>query len=117
MFSNFGETMVDFYAPTVDIYSSFIGDDFSVVTSSMLSSAVTAGVAALVKAYYPNLNAAQIRKLLMDNVSSLNGVEVEKGFNTPGGKKIQDLFLFEQLCKSGGIINAKKAIEAAAAIK
>ena len=68
--------------------------------------------AALVKAYYPNLTGAQIRNILLNSVTSRKGVEVEKGIIVDG-KQAQDLFLFEDLCLSGGILNAYRAIMAA----
>ena len=77
-----------------------------------LASASVAGVAALVKAYYPNLTGAQIRNILLNSVTSRKGVEVEKGIIVDG-KQAQDLFLFEDLCLSGGILNAYRAIMAA----
>ena len=69
-------------------------------------------MAALVKAYYPNLTGAQIRNILLNSVTSRKGVEVEKGIIVDG-KQAQDLFLFEDLCLSGGILNAYRAIMAA----
>ena len=77
-----------------------------------MASASVAGVAALVKAYYPNLTGAQIRNILLNSVTSRKGVEVEKGIIVDG-KQAQDLFLFEDLCLSGGILNAYQAIMAA----
>lgn len=77
-----------------------------------MASASVAGVAALIKAYYPKLTGAQIRNILLESVTSRDGVEVEKGIRV-NGKQAQDLFLFDELCLSGGILNAYQAVVAA----
>ena len=71
-----------------------------------------AGVAALIKAYYPELSGSQVRDILLQNVTSRKGAEVEKGIQV-GGKQAQDLFLFDDLCLSGGVLNAYRALVAA----
>ena len=65
-----------------------------------LSSATVAGVAALVKAYYPNLTGSQIRNILLKTVTSRKGVEVEKGIIV-NNKQTQRSIPFEDLCLSG----------------
>ena len=44
-----------------------------------MASATVAGVAALVKSYFPKLTGSQIRDILLKSVTSRKGVEVEKG--------------------------------------
>ena len=48
----------------------------------------------------------------METVTSRKDAEVEKGI-VVDGKQTQDLFLFGDLCLSGGIINAYQAVVAA----
>lgn len=110
--SNYGAKELDLFAPGMDIYSSYMGDTYQTGSGAGLSSATVAGVAALVKAYYPNLTGSQIRNILLKTVTSRKGVEVEKGIIV-NNKQTQDLFLFEDLCLSGGILNAYQAIMAA----
>ena len=112
MNSNYGAKELDLFAPGVNIYSAYMGDTYKTGSGVSLASASVAGVAALVKAYYPNLTGAQIRNILLNSVTSRKGVEVEKGIIVDG-KQAQDLFLFEDLCLSGGILNAYRAIMAA----
>lgn len=112
MNSNYGAKELDLFAPGVNIYSAYMGDTYKTGSGVSLASASVAGVAALVKAYYPNLTGAQIRNILLNSVTSRKGVEVEKGIIVDG-KQAQDLFLFEDLCLSGGILNAYQAIMAA----
>ena len=74
-----------------------------------MASATVAGVAALVKSYFPKLTGSQIRDILLKSVTSRKGVEVEKGIRVNDSPS-QDLFLFDDLCISGGIVNAYQAI-------
>lgn len=107
--SNYGAKMLDIYAPGVDIYSSYMGDTYQKGSGAGLASATVAGVAALLKAYFPKLTGSQIREILLKSVTSRKGVEVEKGIRV-NGQPSQDLFLFDDLCISGGIINAYQAV-------
>lgn len=113
--SNFGGKSVDLYAPGESILAGYVGDSYQVGSGSILSMAVTAGVAALIKSYYPNLTGSQIRTLLNNNVTSREGVEVEKMVLKK--QMVQDMYLFDELCLSKGIINAYNAVKAADKIK
>lgn len=110
--SNFGVKQVDLYAPAVDILAATPGDMYQVVSGGGLSAGTLAGVAALVKGYYPELTAAQLRSLLIETVTPRKEVEVEKTIRIQG-RTAQDLFLLEELCVSGGIVNAYNAVVAA----
>ena len=112
MNSNYGAKEVDLYAPGIDIYTAYTGDTYQMTTGVGLAGAATAGVAALIKAYYPELSGSQIRNLLIDNVTSRKGVEVEKGIRV-NIQQSQDLFIFDDLCIAGGILNAYQAVVAA----
>ena len=112
MNSNYGAKEVDLYAPGMEIYSTYTGDTYQSGTGLGLAAATTVGVAALIKAYYPYLTGTQIRNILLETVTSRKDAEVEKGI-VVDGKPTQDLFLFGDLCLSGGIINAYQAVVAA----
>jgi thermitase len=109
---NFGKKELDLYAPGVNVSSTYMGSTYRKGTSSMLAAANVAGVAALIKAYYPQLSGAVLRKLIVGNVTLRDNVEVEKETYVKD-RKVTDLFLFNELCVSGGILNAYKAILAA----
>lgn len=112
MTTNYGANMLDIYAPGTEIYSSYMGDTYRTGTEEGLAAATVAGVAALIKAYFPKLTGSQIRDILLKSVTSRKGVEVEKGIRIDR-RASQDLFLFEDLCLSGGIVNAFQAIQEA----
>lgn len=110
--SNYGKYNLDTYVPGVNIYSTAPGDIYRTGTSSSMGAVVTAGAAAFIKAYFPELTGSQIRELLINSVTSKRGTEIEKSV-IHNGKRITDLFLFEQLCTSSGILNLRNSVEAA----
>lgn len=110
--ANYGAKELDLFAPGINIYSTYTGDTYQTGSGGGLASASVAGVAALIKAYYPELSGSQVRDILLQNVTSRKGAEVEKGIQV-GGKQAQDLFLFDDLCLSGGVLNAYRALVAA----
>lgn len=112
MNSNYGAKELDLFAPGIEVYAAYMGDTYQTASGVGLASATVAGTAALVKAYYPNLTGSQIRDILLETVTSRKGAEVEKGIEV-NRKQTQDLFLFEDLCLSGGILNAYQAVVAA----
>ncbi len=112
MDSNYGAKEVDLFAPGRDIYSTYTGDTYQTGNAIGFAAATTVGVAALMKAYYPELTGTQIRNILLESVTSRKDAEVEKAI-VVNGQRTQDLFLFGDLCFSGGIINAYQAVVAA----
>ena len=112
MDSNYGAKEVDLFAPGRDIYSTYTGDTYQTGNAIGFAAATTVGVAALMKAYYPELTGTQIRNILLESVTSRKDAEVEKAI-VVNGQRTQDLFLFGDLCLSGGIINAYQAVVAA----
>lgn len=112
MSSNYGAKEVDLFAPGTDVYSSYTGDTYQKASGAGLAAAATVGVAALIKAYYPELSGSQIRNLLIKSVTSRADAEVEKGIRVKD-RVTQDLFLFGDLCLSKGILNAYNAVIAA----
>lgn len=114
--SNFGIKSLDLYAPGKDIYSCYTGNTYREESGSEVAASTVTGVAALIKSYYPDLTAMQIRDIIINNVTDRSGEEVEKqslNMDQGNAKMIKDLFLFEDLCASSGILNAAKAVEAA----
>lgn len=112
--TDYGKKELDVFAPGEKILATSIGDTYRLGSGAFIPSSVVVGVAALIKSYYPTLTAPQIRKLIIDNVTSRKGVEVEKLIAVTNKKApVTELFLFEDLCISGGIVNAYKTIVAA----
>lgn len=105
VFSNYGASTVDIFAPGVDIYSTVPEGEYEALSGTSMAAPVVAGVAALVKAYYPELSGQELKECLEKSVVPIN-YEVNK----PG---TSELVKFTDLCKKGGVVNAYKALELA----
>ena len=81
-FSNYGKGEVDLAAPGVNILSTVPGNRYAKFSGTSMATPHVAGAAALLLAAYPNMNAVDLKKALMDSVdevSSLNGKVVTGG--------------------------------------
>ena len=107
-FSNYGKIGVDVFAPGNQIYSTLPGgNSYGFLDGTSMASPVVAGLAGLLRSYYPKLSAEQIRQAIDGSAVNLGvGVKTLK----PG---TQDEVLLSSLCKSGGLLNASAAVEAA----
>lgn len=105
-FSNYGQNTVDVFAPGVAIYSTVPGSRYEEKQGTSMASPAVAGVAALVKSYFPSLTATQIKDIIMQSVVYLGDVEVMK----PGS---EEMVKFATLSKSGGVVNAYNAVKMA----
>ena len=108
-FSNYGKEMVDVFAPGVKIYSTIPGgNQYGNLNGTSMSSPVVAGLAALLRSYYPELSAPEIKKIIESTVSKPDSL---MNCFLPGDKNKK--IPFNILCKSGGIINAYNAVKVA----
>ena len=106
-FSNYGKTTVDLFAPGVEIYSCMPGSKYGNESGTSMAAPVVAGVTALVWSYFPNLTVTQVREAI------ISSVELDNETTTlPGSSK--KIVPFNTLSKTGGRVNAAKAIENAA---
>ncbi len=111
-FSNFGKTQVDVFAPGVHIYSTVPGSKYKNLDGTSMASPVVAGLAGLIRSYYPKLTAAQVKEIIVKSVTKVNhNVSYAKG-EEPGAEKVS--VPFSDLCISGGIVNAYNALKLAA---
>ena len=102
-FSNYGAKSVDFFAPGVDIYSTVPDAKYEDASGTSMACPATAGVAALIRGYFPELTAPQVRKLLMNT-----SVKYKKSVQIPSAKKSGKM---TETCITGGFVNAAEAVE------
>ncbi len=106
-FSNYGKEEVDLFAPGVAIYSTTPENTYASYQGTSMATPVVAGVAAVLKSYFPGLSAKQIKKILMES-----SVKKNLKVYVPGteNKKVAD---FKDLSVSGGEVNLYNAIKMA----
>lgn len=108
-FSNYGRKMVSLFAPGVEIYSTVPDNKYKNNDGTSMASPATAGVAALLMSYFPELTALQVKDILMKSSRKFDNLKVQK----PGGGKVD----FNQLSASGGLVNAYEAVKMAKSMK
>ncbi len=104
-FSNYSNKVVDIFAPGVYINSTTTNNGYEPYDGTSMASPVAAGVAGLLKSYFPKLTPQQIIDLIMRS-----GTPVKEEVNLPGSDKKTTM---DKLCKSGKIINAYEAVKLA----
>jgi subtilisin family serine protease len=101
-FSNFGTKNVDIFAPGMEIYATVPNNKYKMEQGTSMASPNAAGVAALVRSYYPTLTAKQVKQILMDSGTPIT-INITLGEQTERKS-------FSNSCKSGKIVNAYNAI-------
>ncbi len=66
-FSNFGALNVDVFAPGDEIYATIPNNKYKYLQGTSMAAPNAAGVAALVRSYYPKLSASQVKQILMNS--------------------------------------------------
>lgn len=102
-FSNYGKINVDVFAPGVKIYATIPNNLYKYLQGTSMAAPNAAGVAALIRSYYPKLSAQQVKHILIDS-----GVTISA--NVIVGGKTDDIRPFANLSKSGKIVNAYNAL-------
>jgi cell wall-associated protease len=105
-YSNYGSTDVDLFAPGDYIYTTAPFNEYDAESNGTSSAgAITSGVAALIRSYYPDLTASQVKHILMDS-----GIEYTLEVSTPTEEDPDKTTPFNQLSKSGKVLNAYNAL-------
>ena len=102
-FSNYGKKNVDVFAPGSDIYSTLPGGEYDFRSGTSMASPAVAGVAALIRSYYPKLTAPQVKKIIMESGLPSKSAVVLGG--DPANNKP-----FGEISKSGKMVNAYNAL-------
>jgi subtilisin family serine protease len=109
-FSNYGKKRVDLFAPGVNIYSTGPNNTYINLSGTSMASPVTTGVAALIREYFPELKAEEVKEVMMKSVTVYK--KKVKVPQMPGPKKgkLENQSLNE-LSVSGGVVNAANAVK------
>lgn len=109
-FSNYGKRNVDIFAPGSAIYSAYPENEYKSISGTSMAAPAVAGLAALIRSYYPKLSAAQVKQVILDSGLPLTTKVVVGG----DASNVQP---FSELSKSGKIANAYNALILASKIK
>lgn len=105
-FSNYGATSVDVFAPGTDIYSTLPGEaNYGKLSGTSMAAPVVAGIAAVLRSYFPTLTAAQVKLIIMQSVQKIDFMVMKPG--------TIEKTSFNKLCLSGGIANLYNAVKLA----
>ena len=108
-FSNYGKSNVDVFAPGVRIYSTTPNNSYEFLQGTSMAAPATAGVAGMLRAYYPKLKASRIKEIIMSS-----GLTTTAQVVAPDGEGNQS---FNALSKSGKMVNMYNAFRMAAQSK
>ncbi len=104
-FSNYGKDNVDIFAPADSVYTTTVLNGYEFIRGTSIAAPIVTGIAALIKSYYPNLKAYEVKKILMDS-----GTPYDVMVNISRNRKKDSLVPFSSLSKSGKIVNAYNAL-------
>ncbi|MEN2414371.1 S8 family peptidase [Flavobacterium mesophilum] len=107
-FSNFGKINVDVFAPGEEIYATVPNNKYKYLQGTSMASPNVAGVAALIRSYYPKLKAVQVKQILMDSGVALPA-KVVLGENEETGEKPAAVSSTES-SKTAKMVNAYNAL-------
>ncbi|MCC4212216.1 S8 family peptidase [Leeuwenhoekiella parthenopeia] len=105
-FSNYGKSNVDVFAPGVQIWSTVPGNEYEFLQGTSMAAPNVAGVAAMLRSYYPQFSAAQIKQIIMQSGITSN-IQVSAGGDADVIKP------FSALSKSGEMVNMYNAFKMA----
>ena len=91
----------------MQIYSTTPDGTYQNQQGTSMASPVVAGVAAVLRSYYPSLTAEQVKNIIMESSVPISDMVIK-----PGTK--DEKVPFKNLGQSGGLINAYEALQIAA---
>lgn len=106
-FSNYGTKTVDIFAPGVDIYSCVPGSEYRAMSGTSMAAPVVTGVVALMLNYYPDLDKAKVKEIIVNAGSDYS----KKKVYTPAEEGKPSKVKFSELSNSGKVLNAAEAMK------
>jgi subtilisin family serine protease len=102
-FSNYGAFNVDVFAPGNEIYATIPNNKYKYLQGTSMAAPNAAGVAALIRSYYPKLSAKQVKQILMESGTPLPE-------NVLLGEKKDVKTTAANTSKTGKMVNAYNAL-------
>ncbi len=102
-FSNYGKTNVDVFSPGVKIYSTTPLNHYEFLQGTSMAAPEVAGIAAVIRSYFPKLSAAQVKEVIMKS-----GLTTTK--EVVLGGDANDTKPFNQVSVSGKMANLYNAL-------
>ncbi|WP_435623990.1 S8 family peptidase [Flagellimonas sp.] len=102
-FSNYGAQNVDVFAPGAKVYSTMPNNSYDFQGGTSMAAPAVAGIAALVRSYYPQLSASQVKQILMESGLSTKTSVIVSG-------DASKATTFNTISKSGKMVNAYNAL-------
>lgn len=102
-FSNYGKTSVDVFSPGVKIWSTVPLNEYEYLQGTSMAAPAVAGVAAMIRSYYPSLKASEVKQILMDSGLTTNATVILGGDESNTDK-------FTSISTSGKMVNMYNAI-------
>ncbi|MFD1467207.1 S8 family peptidase [Hymenobacter caeli] len=104
-FSNYGRQSVDVFAPGLGIVSTYPGNGYRPMSGTSMATPVVAGIAAVLKTYFPQLTPADLKRLIMASATPVHTQVLR-----PGTRQLVD---FATLSRAGGVVNLYEAVRLA----
>jgi subtilisin family serine protease len=102
-FSNYGKSTVDVFAPGFDIYSTVSENKYDSYSGTSMAAPVVAGVAAVLRSYFPEITAYQTKALILES-----SIKYKKKVFIPGTNTKTKL---SEISTTGGIVNLYNAVQ------
>ncbi|MEM8937902.1 MAG: S8 family peptidase [Bacteroidota bacterium] len=102
-FSNYGTANVDVFAPGAEVYSTMPNNAYEFQGGTSMAAPAVAGIAALIRSYYPQLSASQVKQVLMQS-----GLGTKTSVIVSGDAS--KATTFDKISKSGKMVNAYNAL-------
>jgi cell wall-associated protease len=103
-FSNYGQTKVDVFAPGYEIYNTVPQSAYKTLQGTSMAAPMVAGVAAMLKSYFPTLSMKEIKEAILKSAKAYKGSKQYK----PGSEELVD---FSTLSVTGAVVDVKNAVK------
>lgn len=103
VFSNYGAQQVDIFAPGYEIYNAFPENEYKAIAGTSMAAPMVAGVAALLKGYFPSLTMKEVREIILESGDDFGDTDQK----LPGS---DELVKFSTLSVTGKVVNVNSAV-------